>query len=148
KGQKQAVPVAIRGRNVVVPATSSFPTTFGLSGRSLEIGHYGKKQGDAVRLQLVHRYAREALRNRISLHTMSMLPPGVSRENGKIQVDFTAWDTEISPYLDGKALPSGAKYTSIDLRTPPDLTPVERNEYLKQVEAHFRQRGWLERLFS
>lgn len=149
EGLKRSVPLSVTVRNVVVPATSTFPTTFGLSGRSLEFGHYGKKMGDATRLRLVHAYAREALRHRLSLHTMSMLPPTVSRlKDGTLSVDFSAWDAEIGPYLDGKALDSGARFTAIDLRLPPELTGRERADYLRQVEAHFRKRGWLDRLFS
>lgn len=148
EGMKRTVPVSLRVRALQVPATSTFPTTFGLSGRSLEFGHYGRKKGDAARLELVHLYAKEALRHRVSLHTMSMLPPKVTRTGEGLQVDFSAWDAEIAPYLDGQALPSGARFTSIDLRVPPDLSADEHRAYLRLVEKHFRQRGWLDRLFS
>lgn len=149
KGVKRSVPMSVRVRNIVVPATATFPTTFGLSGRSLEFGHYGKKLGDEKRLELVHAYAKEALRHRLSLHTMSMIAPKVSRtKDGAIEVDFSAWDAEIGPYLQGKALPSGARYTSIDLRVPYDLPASDRAAYLKEVERHFKEKGWLDRLFS
>lgn len=148
EGLERTVPISLRVRSIVVPATSTFPTTFGLSGRSLEFGHHGRKKGDEERLRLVHLYAKEALRHRVSLHTMSMLPPRVTRTDKGLEVDFDRWDKEIAPFLNGTALPSGARFTSIDLRVPPDLTVEEHRTYLRLVEQHFQKRGWLDRLFS
>ncbi len=145
---KARVPIKLDVRPVTIPATSSLTTTFGLSGRSLLFGHYGEKRDDAERLKLVHRYTLAALRHRISLHAMSMIPPTVSKQDGKVDVDFTQWDQEIAPYLNGSPDADGAKFTAIDLRTPENLTESDRADYLKTVQQHFRERGWIDRLFS
>lgn len=142
------VPTSVDVRSTVIPATSSMPVTFGLSGRSLMFGHYGER-GDATRrLELVHRYAKVALRHRISLHAMSIFPPPISKVGGQLVVDFTGWDAEIAPYMNGTALPDGARFTAIDLRTPEDLHPDDRADYYRAVEAHFAEKGWLDRLFA
>jgi hypothetical protein len=143
-----AVPVEVAVETVVVPPTSTLATTFGLSGRSLLFGHHGARLGDEERLALVHRYARLALEHRLSLHAMSLLPPRTEVREGRLAVDFGAWDAEIGPYLDGTALPSGARFTAIDLRTPAELAPERRAEYWRATEAHFREKGWLDRLFA
>lgn len=148
EGTTKKLALDVHVHKAVVPVTSTYPTTFGLSGKSLEFGHYGEKKGDEARLELVHKYAKEALRHRVSLHSMSMLPPAVTRGEDGLSVDFSTWDAEIGPYLDGTALPSGAKFTAIDLRVPPGLSGKEFERYLRLVEEHFRARGWVERLFS
>lgn len=142
------VPVEVVVEAAQLPATSSLVTTFGLSGRSLLFGHHGEKLGDDERLRLVHRYARLALGHRLSLHAMSIIPPPTAVRDGRLTVDFSSWDAEIGPYLDGTALPSGARFTATDLRTPSDLPPDRHGEYLRAVEAHFREKGWLDRLFA
>lgn len=134
-------------RPPVLPARSSLPVTFGLSGKSLLFGHYGERD-EARRLELVHRYARVALRHRISLHAMSLRPPRAVVQDGKLQVDFSEWDREIAQYLDGSEDTGGASFSAIDLRTPEELAPAFRAEYYRRVEAHFRERGWLDRLFA
>lgn len=146
--ERARVPLEVDLRAVTIPATSSMPVTFGVSGKSLTIGHYGEKRGMDERLVLVRRYAESALRHRISLHTMSMRPPDVTRTRTGVAVDFTQWDAEIAPFLDGTASPDGARFSAIDLRTPPELERELLAPYYRAVEAHFRERGWLDRLFA
>lgn len=141
------VPVRVDVLPLSIPATSSMPVTFGLSGKSLLMGHFGEKREDE-RLGLVQQYARAALRHRISLHAMTMRPPVISHDGDALDVDFSAWDAEIGPFLDGTALPSGARFTAIDLRTPEGLEGDEAARYYRAVEAHFREHGWLDRLFA
>lgn len=136
-------------RPLAIPATSTLPVSFGLSGRSLMYGHFGEKRGDDERRRLVDRYARLALAYRVSLHTMSRIPPLVThRPDGTLAVDFRAWDAEIGPFMDGSALPSGARFSAVDLRTPDDLPAADLPVYARAVAAHFRERGWLSRLFA
>jgi len=63
------------------------------------------------------------------------------------RIDWTAYDAEVAPFLDGTALPSGARWTSVELREPGKLSREQRKSYRRQWVEHFRQRGWLDRLF-
>lgn len=141
------VPVRLSVREAIIPATSTMPVTFGLSGRSLLFGHYGEKR-EKHRLELVERYAKNALAHRISLHGMSYRPPKTWMRGDSLEVDFKEWDAEIGPFLDGTASPEGARFTAIDLRTPEGLETSRHAEYYRRVEAHFREKGWIDRLFA
>jgi hypothetical protein len=142
------LPISIDVQAVEIPATSSLPVTFGLSGKSLMYGHYGEKLDDDVRLTLVHRYALAALRHRISLYSMSMRPPKVDASTDDVRVDFHDWDAEIGPFMDGQVGLDGARFSAIDLRTPSELKGPALTSYYRAVESHFREKGWLDRLFA
>jgi hypothetical protein len=77
----------------------------------------------------------------------------VNRGNTAASIDWKEYDQELGPLLDGSALgPSdplpGARYTSIDLRTHAAAdTDIEKMLYWKEWARHFRERGWLDRLF-
>jgi hypothetical protein len=127
------VPVELRVHDFTLPATSSLPVTFGITGNAVHD---------------LRAYSLLALRHRISLHGGSMEPaPMVA---GK--VDFRGYDAEVGPFLDGTADPGGpaegARWTAIDLRVPYRLTGAARADYVRQVVAHFRAHRWLDRLFD
>src|SRR6185437_1277075 len=107
------VPVRLTVEPITLPATSSIPVTFGLDGRSLLFGHYGEERTDADELELVKRYAWDALRHRISLNEMTRRPPHVSGSGSKLQVDFRQWDAEIGPFMDGLVGLDGARFSAI-----------------------------------
>ena len=96
-----AVPVAVSVQPFVLPATSSLPNSFGLSLYSVAKGH--RLAPERAR-PLLWAYARELLRHRIS-------PYGLTMDDG-------GGDGELTPFLDGSALPSGARFTSLDARGP------------------------------
>jgi hypothetical protein len=138
------VPISISVRAVTVPATSSIPVTFGLSVTSLMNGH--RSAGNDM--ELLRRYARDALRHRVSLHTMSMRPPRITGFGSALQVDFREWDAEIGPFMDGQVGLDGARFSAIDLRTPRQLSGDDLTTYYRIVAQHFREKGWLNRLFA
>ncbi len=134
------VPVTLRVHPFAIPATSTLPTSFGISLPSLLRRHrIAPAEADA----LLRRYAIAALRDRISLHGMSMRPPSVSGAT----VDFRAYDDELAPLLDGTALPSGARFTSTDVRLPAGMGPRETAAVLSATAGHLREHGWLARAF-
>ncbi len=136
------LPVTLRVHRFVVPATSTLPTSFGLSLPSLLSQHH--LDDPQAQQALLRRYAVAALRHRISLHAMSLEPPGATGP----QLDFTAYDRELGALLDGTALPSGARFTSTDVRLAPGLAgDADRLAYLRATAAHLRARGWLDRAF-
>jgi len=142
------VPVAIQVLRYTLPATSTLPTAFGFSGISAAKAHgLDTHDGEAV-LALTQRYAKLALLHRISLFGMTMEPPPFHKDHGKVVVDFRDYDRELAPFLDGTALPSGARFTSLELRQPGVvMTDADRIAYDRAVVEHLHARGWLGRVF-
>ena len=149
---RATVPVSLRVWPFALPSTSSFPTSYGYSGPPAVHVHRGYFTSDQHLLELAHVYREAALRHRLSLHGGSMLPPPTRFADGAARVDWSGYDLELAPFMDGtvfgpdEPLP-GARATSVDLTTPPDLTDRERVLYWRAWAEHFRERGWLDRLF-
>jgi hypothetical protein len=139
-GGGQEVPVDLRTRAFDLPATPALTTAFGFSGYAAAKGH--QKSVEAT-VELTRAYDLIALRRGITLMGGRQDPPRM--KDGKI--NWTEYDAEVAPFLDGTALPSGAHWTSIDMREPGKLTREDRRAYRQAWVAHFRQRGWLDRLF-
>ncbi len=135
-----------------LPATSSLATSFGLSLYSLAKGHHLAPESPAAK-RLLRDYATALLAHRLSAHGLSMEPPVVRRGargprgGAGLEVDFSAYDAEVGPLLDGTVLPSGARATSAELRDVKGLSPEEREAYVRAVAAHFEARGWKAQLF-
>jgi hypothetical protein len=145
-----AVPVELTVHRFTLPRSSSLPVTFGLNGPALARAHH---LADGEEARLVARYALAALRHRISVHGGTMDPaPWTVAADGSVQVDFAPYDAEVGPFLDGKADPGGpaegARWSAVDLRVPARLDGAARASYLRAMVDHFRQRGWLGRLFD
>ncbi|MBI5543885.1 MAG: DUF4091 domain-containing protein [Deltaproteobacteria bacterium] len=140
------IPLHLRVAAYTLPATSTLPSSFGFSGLTAASGHGLPRTPENV-FALTHRYALAALQHRISLHGMSMEPPAILSVNPP-KLSFEAYDREVAPFLDGTALPSGARFTSIDVRMHPKArTDEQRVAYLRAYAAHLRERGWLDRAF-
>jgi hypothetical protein len=150
--RKITVPVQLQVWDFELPSTSTLRTSYGFSGISAKRQHYGGYSSDEALLELTAVYARAALRHRISIHGGSMMPPPAIFGDSGIEVDWQRYDEEVAPLLDGTIFGSddplpGARATSVDLRTPPALTGEERVLYWREWGRHFRERGWLDRLF-
>jgi hypothetical protein len=144
---KARIPVAATVNAFALPATSSLPNTFGISIYSVALGHGIRPESEEGRA-LLHRYARSALAHRITLHGMGIDPIPVSRRDGKLALDFSAYDREMAPFLEGAALPSGARFTTAEVRMDPRLTDEkERRAYLRAFRRHFDEKGWTAQLF-
>ena len=109
------VPFTAEVQPFVLPATSSLPNSFGISLYSISRAHGLKPESPEAR-QLLHDYAGALLAHRLSAHGMSMNAPPVRFEDGQAVVDFSAYDAELGPFLDGSALPSGARFTTAEVR--------------------------------
>lgn len=140
------LPVSLRVRRFRLPATSSLPTTFGFSGLSACVAH-GRSADPSCVDALTRLYATSALRHRLSLHGMSMeAPPMRPGEPGRL--DFSRYDAELAPFMDGLALGTGARFTATDVRLHPSAkTDDQKVTYWRAFAAHLRERGWLGRAF-
>src|SRR5205823_6503918 len=59
-----------------------------------------------------------------------------------VEVRVRAFDLPATPALAG-----GAHWTAVELREPGRLSRAQRRSYRRQWQEHFRERGWLDRLF-
>lgn len=141
---RAAIPVSLRMRAFDLPATATLPTAFGFSGYSAIRGH--KKPVEDAR-GLTRLYNTIALRRGITLSGGTQNPPDWSPSGDGVQIDWTSYDAEVAPFLDGTALPSGARWTSVEYREWPKLTRSQRKSWRRAWVEHFRARGWLDRLF-
>ena len=145
-----AAPLTLHVWSFALPSTSSLKTSFGFNGVAALKQHFGKYTNDRDILRLVQTYQKSALLHRISIHGGSMIPPRIA--SGGTDIDWSAYDNEIGPFLDGTVFTGndplpGAKATTADLRLPPELTDEQNLPYYRQWIQHFREKGWLERLF-
>jgi hypothetical protein len=74
--------------------------------------------------------------------------PDVKFERGEATLDAARYEREWGPLLEGRALKSGARVTSVDLRDSPSAsTDDEKVAYYRAVARHFDARGWRAQLF-
>ncbi|XXF75847.1 DUF4091 domain-containing protein [Myxococcaceae bacterium GXIMD 01537] len=141
------VPLTVEVRPFVLPATASLPTSFGVSLFSIARGH-GLAPESAEAKALLREYARALLEHRVSAHGMSMAAPPVRFEDGRAEVDWRAYDAEVGPFLSGTVLPSGARFTSAEVRDSRQAsTDAEKTAYYRAFAEHFRDKGWKAQLF-
>lgn len=141
------VPFTVEVQPFSLPATASLPTSFGISIYSLAHGHKLSPESPEARA-LLRAYAKALLEHRLSAYGMSMTAPPVHFENGRAVVDFDAYDEEMAPLLDGSLLPSGARFTTADVRDSPQCsTEQEKVAYYRAFAEHFRKKGWSAQLF-
>ncbi len=154
QGRRQfSIPVKLRVWNFTLPSTSSLPNSFGLNGISALHQHLGKYTSDRDAFAFTHLYQKAALWHRISAHGASMTPPPFTRHGDEVSIDWTRYDEEAGPFLDGKVFKDseplfGAKATSVDLRTNNSAgTDDLKVLYWREFARHFREKGWIDRLF-
>ncbi len=141
-GAVAPVPFTVEVQPFAIPATASLPTSFGLSLYSIARGH-GLKPESAEARTLLRSYARALLEHRITAHGMSMDAPPVRFEEGRAVVDFRAYDEEMAPFFDGSLLPSGARFTTADVRDSRQCgTDPEKVAYYRAFADHLRSKGW------
>ncbi|ABF87404.1 hypothetical protein MXAN_2638 [Myxococcus xanthus DK 1622] len=141
------VPFTAEVQPFALPATSSLPNSFGVSMYSIARGH-GVAPESAESRKLLRDYGRALLEHRVSAHGMSMTPPPVRFEKGRAVLDWREYDAEMAPFLDGSLLPSGARFTSTDVRDSKQAkTDAEKTAYYRAFAEHFREKGWPAQLF-
>ena len=145
QGGAREVSIELSLRGFDLPATSTLRTAFGFSGYSAARGH---GQPASANRDLTRQYDTMALRRGITLMGGTQDAPPHRLVRGEEQIDWTAYDAEVGPFLDGTALPGGARWTSVELREPARLTREERRAWRVAWVQHFEQRGWADRLYS
>jgi hypothetical protein len=148
------IPIALDVWDFDLPSTSSLITTFAFSGTPAARHHLGRTVSDKDVAAITSVYEKAALWHRITLDGSSGLPPAVSEKNGSVTVNWDTYDRHFAPFLDGTVFSNtdplpGARFTSVALHTPPSVSvPNGQIQFWKQAAAHFRQKGWFDRLFN
>jgi hypothetical protein len=147
------VPLQVTVWNFELPSTSSFKTSFGFTGQGALKQHKGKYTSDNDLREISALYSKAALQHRISLHGANFIPPQFTMSGTGATLDWRDYDNDEGRFLDGTIfgpndpLP-GARYTSIDLRTHGSAdTDLKKTLYWREWARHFREKGWLDRLF-
>ncbi|MBN8231617.1 DUF4091 domain-containing protein [Corallococcus macrosporus] len=142
-----AVPFTLEVQPFELPATSSLPNSFGISLYSIAKGHGIPAESPEAKA-LLRAYGKALLEHRVSAHGMSMDPPPVKFQDGRAVLDWTAYDAEMGPFLDGSVLPSGARFTTADVRDNRKAsTDAEKTAYYRAFQKHFEDKGWKAQLF-
>jgi hypothetical protein len=138
------VPLELRVWPFALPATSSVPVTFGIATR-LGTRALGAPDDPDV----AHALAAAALRHRVSPHGLSFDPPSGRCTAAECRLDWSAYDAEVGPVLDGTLVP-GVRGLFADLRVPASVWSghdADAVAYLRAWREHFEARGWADRLW-
>jgi hypothetical protein len=139
-----AVPVTRPVMPVSIPATNSMTATFGLPTRTGT-----RALGRPDDRLLARALAAAALRHRISPHGLSYDPPYGRCTAARCELDWTAYDAELRPILDGTLVP-GVRGTFADARvTARDWKGPEADlvALFREWHRHFDTRGWSDDLW-
>ncbi len=142
EGPGATLPLELAVAPVNIPATSTLKNTWGLGVYVLAHG-FGVPRDSPEGVALLRAAGRALLEHRLSGFQMGIDPlpsrpgPGSTRV-----VDFGGYDAEMADVLGGTALPSGARFTTAEVRDDPRLSRAERVAYFRAWQAHFAARGW------
>jgi hypothetical protein len=141
------IPIDVSVSTVTLPASSTLPNSFGLSLYVMAKGHGVDPQSPAAQ-KLLDRYVRSLLSHRLSPFGLSHEPPFAREKDGDTTFDFSQYDAELSPYMDGKTSSAGAQFTSVAVREPAKtLTDEQRVKYFRAIQKHHQEKGWKAQLF-
>ena len=138
------VPVRLEVWPFALPATSTFTVTVGLATR---VGT--KALGRPDDPQTARALAAALLRHRVTPHGLTYDPPWGRCSAARCELDWTPYDAELSPILDGTLVP-GVRGTFADLRVSARDWQGSEADQLALFSAwreHFAARGWADDLW-
>lgn len=148
-----SIPVELEVWNFDLPSTSTLVTTFGFSGNTALRRHFGRYTSDKDVADITSLYQKSGLWHRLTLDGSAGSHPLVVSSGRRPAVQWDAYDAQIGPFMDGLVFSRGeplygAKATSVAVHPPPSLTePEQQIQYWREAVSHFRQKGWMDRLF-
>lgn len=144
-GRRAAVvPVRLRVWPFAIPRTGTFAAPFGLSTR---LGTRALGAPDDP--QVARALAAAALRHRVTPFTLSADPPDGSCTAARCALDWTRYDAEVGPVLDGTLVP-GVRGAFAEVRIAGRVwsgPEADLAATLRAWRAHFEARGWADRLW-
>ena len=138
------LPVRLRVWPFALPATGTFTAAFGLPTR---VGTRALGKPDDP--ELARALAASLLRHRISPYTLSADPPDGTCTARRCELDWSRFDAEVGPVLDGTLVP-GVKGTFAEVRISAKVWDGPEEDLAATLRAwrrHFDARGWSDRLW-
>jgi hypothetical protein len=138
-----AVPIRLRVWPFAVPRTGTFAAAFGLSTR-LGTRALGAPDDREVASAL----AAAALRHRVTPFVLSADPPDGSCTARACALDWSRYDAEVAPVLDGSLVP-GVRGAFAEVRISGKVWDGPEEDLAATLRAwrrHFDARGWSDRL--
>jgi hypothetical protein len=137
------LPVRLRVWPFALPRTGAFAAAFGLSTR---LGTRALGAPDDV--ALARGLAAAALRHRLTPFVLSADPPDGRCTARACELDWTRYDAEVGPVLDGTLVP-GVRGAFAEVRIAGAVWAGPEEDLLATLRAwrgHFERRGWADRL--
>jgi hypothetical protein len=137
------VRVRVRVWPFALPRTGTFAAAFGLPTR---VGT--RALGRADDPALARALAAAALRHRITPYILSADPPEGACTARSCELDWSRYDAEVGPVLDGTLVP-GVRGAFAEVRIPERAwsgPEADLSATLRAWRAHFAARGWGDRL--
>jgi hypothetical protein len=137
------VPVRVRVWPFALPRTGAFAAAFGLPTRvgTRALG----RPDDPV---LARALAAAALRHRVTPYVLSADPPDGACTARRCELDWTRYDAEVGPVLDGTLVP-GVRGAFAEVRISGRVWGGPEEDLaatLRAWQRHFAARGWADRL--
>jgi hypothetical protein len=139
------IPLKLRVWPFALPATGTFVAAFGLPTR-LATHAFRLPENDP---ETVRAFAATALRHRLSPYTLSADPPDGRCTARRCELDWSRFDAEVAPVLDGTLVP-GVKGRFAEVRISAKVWDGPEEDLLATLRAwrrHFEERGWADRLW-
>lgn len=140
------LPVSLTVRDFTLPSTATLKSNFGFIGRYLPDGHQAGFDHTQLR-RLTNDYALAGLKHRTTISNgLSDLAPS-RYENGVVHVDWSAYDEDVAPFIEGGAHHNGARWSAVNTRPfRPQIFNTDGaaglTAYYKAWTDHFAQKNW------
>lgn len=148
-GENFAYTIHVDPYPFTLPSTSSLRTAFGFTWPAVAGAHERLSSEPFDAAELHYEYLRVLSEHRISVYNPQLEPVTVTRgEDGRLAVDWTAFDETTGRLLDGTLFPGVPPATSF--RFPPaqeGAASEDLSEYYRLAAEHLADRGWLDRAF-
>ncbi len=137
------IPVRLRVWPFVLPRTGAFAAAFGLPTR---VGTRALGRPDDP--QIARALAAAALRHRVTPYVLSADPPEGECTARRCALDWSRYDAEVAPILDGTLVP-GVRGAFAEVRIAARVWDGPEEDLAATLRAwrrHFEERGWADRL--
>jgi hypothetical protein len=137
------VPLRVQVWPFALPRTGTFAAAFGLPTR---VGTRALGRPDDP--EVARALAAAALRHRLTPYILSADPPDGSCTARRCTLDWTRYDAEVAPILDGTLEP-GVRGAFAEVRIPERVWNGPEKDLaatLRAWQRHFERRGWADRL--
>ncbi len=141
--------VLVRPWGFDLPMEPAFSTAFGFSAARVISKHRELAPDGLDADGLVRDYLHLLARFRVSVTSPYAGAVGRLGDDGILRFDWTGFDRVTGALLDGTLFEDAPPATSFAVPGPPKgLSTAQVSEWYRSVEAHLREKGWLDRGFA